>query len=365
VADVLDLDRGVTRFDTILSAGVDAEQPAVLSYRPRGSALDQVPAAPPYQIDEIYAEYNIWAGVRNGFLAILLGRLEDYYGLAGFAGDFTADFEAFLQSVDADDETQGVQPYTDPGGVPILLLADTRWFGPAVTWPKRLSNYPYIHFWHRLDRALLAEGLPDMGSEVLGDAEWEALFPSGPLNEGEDPEIIMNVRTVAAPGFPMLEIDQVGTERPLNAFGDIGAIEKKLSVDIDIKPGSDANPVNPRSKGVIRVAILGSDTFDVAGVDVTTLAFGPSGASPARGRKAGRRQDVNKDGFTDLVTHYRTQESGIDFGDTEAWVTRRGKAATASRPGPVERTASRLLSWCHRSCGSGTDAASPAVVAGR
>ncbi|MHC4180300.1 MAG: hypothetical protein ACYSWU_22575, partial [Planctomycetota bacterium] len=61
VADVLDLDRGVTRFDTILSAGVDAEQPAVLSYRPRGSALDQVPAAPPYQIDEIYGEYNIWA----------------------------------------------------------------------------------------------------------------------------------------------------------------------------------------------------------------------------------------------------------------------------------------------------------------
>jgi len=225
VVDVLDLAEGVSLSDTIVSVGVDAGQPAVLHYKPRGSALDQIPAEP-YRLEDIYSEYNISAGVRNDFLAILLDRLEGYYGLDdAFSNVFIDDFEAFLGSVDADDDTDGVQPYMDPLGNPILTLDDTLWFGPAVTWPKVLSNHPYIHFWHRLDDALLGAQIPGIGTEVLGDADWEALFPAGPLNEGEDPEIIMTLERDAVSGFPLLKVDQLGFERPVNALGDIGAIE--------------------------------------------------------------------------------------------------------------------------------------------
>jgi hypothetical protein len=91
-------------------------------------------------------------------------------------------------------------------------------------------------------------------------------------------------------------------------------------VDIDIRPGGESSIVNPMSRGVIPVAILGSDTFDVADVDADTLAFGPGGA-PLAHRKGPHRKDANHDGVEDLLAHFRTEQSGIAVGDTEACVT--------------------------------------------
>jgi hypothetical protein len=87
-------------------------------------------------------------------------------------------------------------------------------------------------------------------------------------------------------------------------------------VELDIKPGSDLNAINPNSHGVIRVAILGSDQFDVADIDLATLALGPDRAPPAHS-VAGQPLDVNADGFEDLLAHFRVAEAGIESGDME------------------------------------------------
>jgi hypothetical protein len=98
------------------------------------------------------------------------------------------------------------------------------------------------------------------------------------------------------------------------------------SVDIDIKPGSDSNPIQPSGRGNLPVAILGSDIFNVLDVDVTTLAFGPDAAAPSHdltksGAFEDHLRDINDDGLTDLVSHYRTQETGISQVDAEACIT--------------------------------------------
>jgi hypothetical protein len=92
--------------------------------------------------------------------------------------------------------------------------------------------------------------------------------------------------------------------------------EYHTKVGIDIEPRSPANRINLMRRGFVEVAILGSERFDVADVDGATLAFGPAGAAPVDAD--GRFEDVDADGFEDLVLDFRTEETGIAFGDTEA-----------------------------------------------
>jgi outer membrane protein assembly factor BamB len=92
-----------------------------------------------------------------------------------------------------------------------------------------------------------------------------------------------------------------------------------IEVHLDIKPGSDNNPINPKSNGIIPVAILTTDTFDATTVDPLSVRFGPKEAQEAHGK--GHIEDVNQDGEPDLVLHFSTQETGIACGDTSASLT--------------------------------------------
>jgi len=121
-------------------------------------------------------------------------------------------------------------------------------------------------------------------------------------------------------GTNFLEFDITDFHRP-TAF-DYKALISFTStsqVDIDIKPGSDPNSINPRSKGKVPVAVLTDRCFDATTVDPSTVLFGATGteASPVHSAL----EDVDGDGDSDMILHFNTQATGIECGDTSASLT--------------------------------------------
>jgi hypothetical protein len=90
-------------------------------------------------------------------------------------------------------------------------------------------------------------------------------------------------------------------------------------IAVDVKPGGNPNAINPKSKGLIAVAILTTDIFDAQTVDNTTVAFGPAGATV--GEHSIGIEDVDADGDLDLLLHFQNQETGIVCGDTRVWLS--------------------------------------------
>ncbi len=105
-----------------------------------------------------------------------------------------------------------------------------------------------------------------------------------------------------------------------------------LEVAVDIKPGNCPNPLNVRSKGVLPVAILGSEDFDVAEIDVLSVQL--AGVVPSRSDYedvATPLVDANEcecsaegpDGYLDLTLKFDTQaivEAIGEVNNGDEWV---------------------------------------------
>lgn len=86
-------------------------------------------------------------------------------------------------------------------------------------------------------------------------------------------------------------------------------------ISIDIKPGSDPNSINLKSKGVVPVAVLTTGEFDAATIDPATVVF--AGAAPVRWTT----EDVDGDGDMDMLFHFKTQALNLNENSTSATLT--------------------------------------------
>jgi hypothetical protein len=99
----------------------------------------------------------------------------------------------------------------------------------------------------------------------------------------------------------------------------------KIKVLIDIKPGSDPNSINCNNADeVITVAILTTDDFDALTVDPNTVLFEEANETHVNKKTFEPRvheEDVDGDGDTDRVFHFRQGETGLTCTSTEGTLT--------------------------------------------
>ena len=224
IGDVL----GSATLSTLInSSGVEADPFAVLYYEPAGSALDQVPSGN-YNVTEVLGEL---VGQQNEggnplLLPLILDQFQAVYGQPDFESEFRDYFEGYLSDIDPD--TAGSQQYVNCNNVTVDTIEQAYWCGPAQTWPQFEYNHAYIEFWHHLDSALAGEiaevnvdQISNLGPALMNDDVWTLLFGLGDSHFNA-----ITVRlTETTLGVNPLDTDQLGTPRPADLLGDIGAVE--------------------------------------------------------------------------------------------------------------------------------------------
>lgn len=177
------------------------------------------------------------------------------------------------------------------------------------------------------DMSELADFITDsLGSsldtlEIAVDGGAASTIPNAdtslPLPQGGPATVTYSTEvTGLAPGEHEICVTASGTDA--GGSGSVTAcitVNVVIEVGLDIKPNSDPNSINTTSAGRIAVAILGSALFDVTEVDTSSLTFGATGDEDSLSH-CGGLEDVNADGFDDLVCHFFTQATGLSVGDT-------------------------------------------------
>jgi hypothetical protein len=118
-----------------------------------------------------------------------------------------------------------------------------------------------------------------------GFGSWVSTVPAE-YDELEPDDIVMFEETIHVPDgtkcgvytFTVSAMDDKGV-----SYGDqtvtidVPCPPSEIPVYVDIKPGSCPNPLNKKSKGVLPVAVLGTEDFDVTTIDPDTILLSREG----------------------------------------------------------------------------------------
>lgn len=106
-----------------------------------------------------------------------------------------------------------------------------------------------------------------------------------------------------------------------NLMVENGIVPTSTPVTIDIRPGSDQNPINLSSR-TVPVAILTTETFDATRVNpATVMLAGAKARAKGNGGSSSSLTDVDGDGDIDLLLRIAARQMKLAPGDVEATLT--------------------------------------------
>ena len=195
------------------------------------------------------------------------------------------------------------------------LLWTRTWGGAGKDWFRGATT---------VGGRLFAVGYTGSGSAAGSDAVLVELDPvdgsvlSTTLFGGADDDSARRVATDGADLFVVGESRSFTDGGNGTGQSDLMLLHYRLEppvieVALDIKPGSETNPLNTGSKGRLPVAVLTTEDFEADAVDPTTVTLGDDDgddtpvAAQKRGRLMASLEDVDGDGDLDLMLHFETQ----------------------------------------------------------
>jgi hypothetical protein len=238
---------------------------------------------------------------------------DQYDGGGGYFGpDDTTEFYQTVNSLETGNLIYEMAFYGDD--ISVQRVQDAfdylvrHWADPGTPWPGPqgwMGNYQAMFTVmkgleaYQIDTIDGIDWFDDISDYIVGTQNPDGSWPSDFWDDwaGED--------SILTTSWALLTLQKVSP-----------VIE--IEIDLDIKPTSCPNPLNTKSKGVLPVAILGTDEFDVYDVDPATVTL--EGVAPLRwayedvATPVGEKDDVcdcttaGPDGYMDMTLKFDRQQ---------------------------------------------------------
>ncbi|MFC1799582.1 FlgD immunoglobulin-like domain containing protein [Candidatus Eisenbacteria bacterium] len=199
--------------------------------------------------------------------------------------------------------------YGDPVGTPRLDDAIDylvrHWGDPGYSWPDPQG-------WYGNYQAMftMMKGLEAYQIDLIGGIDW--------FDEVTD--TIVGTQNIDGSWPADVWDNWVGGDQVLSTTWALLTLQKvtpviEIAVDLDIKPTSCPNPLNTKSNGVLPIAILGTDDFDVSTIDPATvtlegvpaLRWAYEDVATPFGGDLCDCHELGPDGYMDMTFKFETQ----------------------------------------------------------